>query len=81
MKIADLQKRLSRIQLAVLGYEQYRIRSKRYWQPEGKRKTTYFIDVYTTTGLLIKTKLNHLRISEVADFVKGVEFGLSTADV
>ena len=81
MKITDLQERLTAIQLGTIGYNKYVIRPKRFWQPEGKRVTSYFIDVYTRSGLLIKTKLNHLSMDKTVEFVERIERELSTEDV
>ena len=80
-KLSDLQKRLFNAQIDAIGYERYLVRAVWYWQPNGKRRVSYFIDVFTSTGLLIKTKFNHLRINEVENFVEGVENELSSVDV
>ena len=83
MKKSKLKKKLARIQLDTIGYEKYRIRTKKLWQPEDlvADSAIYFIDVYTRSGLLIKTKLSHLGMDKTVEFVERIERELSTEDV
>ena len=62
--ITERIKQFARKQKAVLGYERYQIRSEKY-----SRKYEHWVDVYTRSGLVIKTKLCCISDAQLEDFI------------
>jgi hypothetical protein len=65
-EIQEIIKQFAIKQIKALGYERYMVRSE---IEKGKGTLLYWVEVYTKSGLIIKTKFSSLSDIELSSFI------------